>query len=111
MEADMDKLFLLLDQTFALAEYLSLNVVLGIETSDRRCWSANDKNFQYDLISNELRIRDHDIWLKSGKTYGRRVLNKDELFNLNNDSLTVISGGCNNLNRLAEPFVVNSNNE
>ena len=79
----MDKCFLLLNQTFALADFLSLNIVLGIETeTNRRCWSSNGTNFQCDLISNELYFRDNDVWLTSGKVFGQQVLEKDKLIDL-----------------------------
>ena len=92
MEGALDKYFLLLNQAFALAEYLSLSVVVGIDMpSNRRCWSSNGKNFQFDLISNELTFAERDIWLKSGKVVGQQILAKDKLFDLTSDCLMEIS--------------------
>ena len=92
MEPDMDKCFLLLNQTFALAEFLSLNVVLGIETSsNQRRWSTNSKNFHYELISHQLCLRDNDVWLKSGIEVDQKVLEDEKLFNLTADCLTVVT--------------------
>ena len=92
MEGALDKYFLLLNQAFALAEYLSLSVVVGIDMpSNRRCWSSNGKNFQFDLISNELTFAERDIWLKSGKIVGQHIVARDKLFDLTSDCLTEIS--------------------
>ena len=96
MESDLEKCFLLLNQTVALAEFLSLDVVLGIKTpSNQRCWSTNCKNFQYELISHELTFQDNDVWLKSGKVTDQKVIEKDMLFDLTADCLTAISAQIN----------------
>ena len=83
MEPDLDKYFILLNQTFALADFLNINIFVGIDmSSKRRCWSSNGKNFQFDFMSNELTFNDQDLWLKYGRTVGEDVVNKDQLFNL-----------------------------
>ena len=92
MERDLEKSFLLLNQTFALAEFLSLKIVLGIKTpSNQRRWSTNCKNFQYELISQDLSFHDNDVWLKSGKIVDQQVIKKEQLFDLNADCLTVLA--------------------
>ena len=80
---ELDKCFLLLNQAFALAEHFSLNVFVGIETANRRCWSSNGRNLQFDFMSGEMVFKEDDIWLKSGKSVGETVFKRDELFDLN----------------------------
>lgn len=88
-ETDFEKCFLLLNQTFALADFLALNLVLVIETpSSQRCWSSNRENVQIDHLSKELSIRDTDFWLKSGKVIDQQVLEADKLFDVKVDCVT-----------------------
>ena len=71
MDLELESCFVLLNQTFALADFLSLNIFVGIDLpSDRRCWSTNGRNLQFDFMSNELTFRwlsciDHmNRWMK-----------------------------------------------
>jgi len=91
MEPDLDNCFFLLNQTFALAEHLNLRVFIGIELLDRRCWSANGRDLQFDFMSNKFTFDENDLWLKSGKMVGQRVIGRDQLFNLNENELSMIS--------------------
>ena len=94
MELELEKYFVLINQTFSLAEFLSLNVFIGIDLpsgdSPRRCWSSNGKNLQFDFMSNDLTFSDNDVWLKSGRIIGQKVIEKNELFNLAMDGVTAI---------------------
>ena len=86
---ELEKSFLLLNQAFALADFLCLNVFVGIEVpSQRRFWSTNGKRLKFDFMSNELQFRDADFWLKPGRLAGEEVISKDSLYNLTTDWLT-----------------------
>ena len=92
MDPDLEKCFTLINQTFTLAEYLSLDIFIGIEmSSNRRCWSSNGRNLQFDFMSNELAFQESDLWLKSGKIVGQEIVDKEELFNLCTNGLTVLN--------------------
>merc|ERR1712142_875581 len=42
-------------------------------------------------MSNKFTFDENDLWLKSGKMVGQRVIGRDQLFNLNEDELSMIS--------------------
>ena len=83
--------FLLLNQTFALADFLSLEIFFAIEISQkRRCWSSNGSSFQRDFIDNNLLFRDDDLWLQPGSLKGGRVMKEEELFCFLTSGLTCV---------------------
>ena len=82
---------MLLNQTFALADFLSLKLFFGIELSDRRrCWFSNGVDFHKDLISENLRFREDDLWIQPGNLKKGRAMSEDDLYSLGMSGLTSV---------------------
>ena len=78
-EVEKEIVFTLLNQTLSLAEFLSVNIFVGVEMpSDRRYWCTNGKKLQFDFMSNELTFREADLWIKPGKLVGENAFTKDD---------------------------------